>query len=258
MLLPYPKLIHADDNARIAEFQAHYPRLLTLTYTIEEKVLGVPFQLCFSAGDGFVLAVRDRILKDGEDMHGLRKALSAVKLQRLFQMWRRQCHKEHKELNVFGVLVNAEGAIPTGVDYGEDATILCTDAARGGKMLSRRAMVSLFSAPDCRDRLVPRYVTMHSLKDALQFPIEAISSKVIGVEFTANPPAGVVIKPYQASVVVNDCCFYLKRENDPPVLKVEEPVGGLRPPEEIVALDELEAPNDFAEGDMEGDMDGEG
>lgn len=241
MLLPYPRLIHADDKERIAEFRAQYPKLDTQVYTVEEKVEGVPFQLCFSAGGSITLAIRDRILKPEEDMHNIRKALSEPRLQRVFQLWRRWCQTEKKELNVFGVLVNAEGATPLGVDYGADTRLLFFDAVKESKVQSRRAMVELFGGYNCLDYLVPRYATAHSLADALQFSADAgISSKVSGVEFKDNLPAGIVIKPYQISVALDDQGFALKRENDLAVIveDLEPPKSKITPARDLPMLEE--------------------
>lgn len=231
MLLPYPTLIHANDQDCIKAFRAQYPKLDTLSYTIEEKVQGVPVQLCFSAGGGYAFAVRARVLKDGEDMHGLRKLLSAARLQHLFQIWRRWCQTEKKELNVFGVLVNAEGTVPLGVDYGVGAHLLFFDAVKDGQAQSRRAMVTLFE--NCLDYLVLRYVTTHSLKDALAFEVDSITSKVGGVEFEDNRPAGIVIKPYHNTIVLAQRYFYLKRENDL-LVNIEEKMEPVKTVDELL------------------------
>jgi hypothetical protein len=112
------------------------------------------------------------------------------------------------------------------VDYGPDTRFLFFDAVKEGKVQSRRDMVELFGGCNCLDYLVPRYATVHSLADALKFSADEISSKVSGVEFKYNLPAGIVIKPYQISVALDNQGFALKRENDLTV--IVEDLGPLK------------------------------
>lgn len=204
----YPSI---DNHYREKEIQywiQHHPEIETVKYVLQEKIHGSNFQILITK-DKVQYFSRNRELAPDESFYDYQSVMEKY-LPTFKVIQEESLTNTIESIRIYGELFGSN--IQKGVDYGIEKQFRVFDICINDEFepyLAVSCMMEdlLFNEFD----FVPIIGYADSLQEAVDFEVEGVDSKVLGIE--NNNIEGIVIKPYDTCFLNQDGSpFYLKKK----------------------------------------------
>ncbi len=227
MFIRYP-MIHVSNSTFVKEARKELD-LEDIKFSIQEKLVGAPIQLMFSAGGKMKIGGKNCVLHKYGEYQELKKILEDPKLVRFTRELKLDCARRNIEVNLFGMLVGDR----LSPNYGVTPKLRFFDIVINKNLLSPVEMYRYFECHRVVRFISPRLGLARGIEKALAFDIKRQSTTLLSEEDTdveENLIAGVIIKPLYSIVMYGADQFMFKLENEC-MKKVEVNVEELSEPE---------------------------
>lgn len=211
----YSKMINSFDKEIIKYFLAEDNNILHEIFEITEKLHGANFSIIAYPDGELKFTTRNKILKSDESFYGFLQVMAENKYVCLYDLLRELSSSFKKDVRLIGELFG--GKIQKGVFYGNDKQFRWFNLMIDNQYITPKKTDELLKR--VMDLKVPLigYKTNEN-EDFLDF-ISEIKSDYQS-QFTPhkydqdNICEGVVIKPYERNIFIDDSQFMIKKKNE--------------------------------------------